>query len=55
MSIKGLTNFSEDKNLVIELKHEDGSTEEFEVSHSFNSEQIKWFKAGSALNLLRQG
>jgi len=55
VSIRGLANFAEGKNLIMVLKHKEGGEEEFEVAHSFNPEQIKWFKAGSALNLLRQG
>ncbi|NWF90146.1 MAG: aconitate hydratase [Ignavibacteriaceae bacterium] len=34
------------------LKHKDGSSEEILLNHSFNEAQIKWFKAGSALNLI---
>jgi aconitate hydratase len=36
------------------LHHADGSTESFEVKHTFNKQQIAWFKAGSALNKIRQ-
>ncbi len=54
ISVKGLKQFSPGQLLTIELKHSDGSTDEFKVKHTFNDEQIKWFKAGSALNLLRQ-
>ena len=35
------------------VHHEDGSKEEFFVSHSMNEDQIKWFRAGSALNLIK--
>ena len=34
--------------------HEDGTKDEMSVTHSLNPEQIKWFKAGSSLNILRQ-
>jgi len=34
------------------LRHEDGSTEDVSLAHSFNEGQIAWFKAGSALNLM---
>jgi len=34
------------------LKHKDGTSEEIVLNHSFNEAQIKWFKAGSALNLI---
>ncbi|MDX9730740.1 MAG: aconitate hydratase [Bdellovibrionales bacterium] len=53
VTIKGLKTFSPGKNLQAVLKHIDGSTETIELKHSFNAEQIKWFEAGSALNLLR--
>ncbi|CED84433.1 aconitate hydratase [Phaffia rhodozyma] len=50
ISILGLDTFAEGKNLNVELKHEDGSVDKIEVSHTFNQGQIEWFKAGSALN-----
>jgi len=50
ISILGLTTFTPGKNLIVELKHNNGSTEQFEVIHTYNNAQINWFKAGSALN-----
>ena len=50
ISILGLTNFTPGKNLLIELKHSDGTSEQFEAIHTYNNAQIEWFKAGSALN-----
>ena len=38
---------------IVTLKHADGSSDSFEVTHTFNAEQIAWFKAGSALNLMK--
>ncbi|EJD04673.1 aconitate hydratase [Fomitiporia mediterranea MF3/22] len=52
VTIKGLESFAPGKNLVMEVKHKDGKTEEIELAHSFNEGQIEWFKAGSALNLM---
>ena len=52
ISITGMTNFRPGAELSIELKHADGTSEKFPVSHSYNEEQIGWFKAGSALNLI---
>ena len=52
ISILGLESFAEGKNLPVEIKHEDGSVDKIEVSHTFNQGQIEWFKAGSALNLM---
>ena len=40
------------ENLTLEINHKDGTKDSFEVKHSYNKEQIEWFKAGSALNLL---
>ena len=50
LSIKGLTNFSPESKLTVAGKRPDGSTYEFPVNHTFNSNQVAWFKAGSALN-----
>ncbi|MDO9152928.1 MAG: aconitate hydratase [Paludibacter sp.] len=50
ISIKGLTTFTPNKNLMIELLHADGTTEQFEAFHTYNQAQIEWFNAGSALN-----
>lgn len=55
LSIRGLNDLAPGKNLFLELKHADGSTEKIEIKHTYNAEQIKWFKAGSALNLIRSG
>ncbi len=54
VDVVGLTEFAPGKNLTIVLHHKDGSTESFEVAHSYNEQQIGWFKAGSALNLIKQ-
>ena len=53
IDITGLTTFAPGKNLTIVLHHKDGSTDSFEVTHSYNEQQIGWFKAGSALNLIK--
>lgn len=54
ISIHGLTEFSPGNLLTIELDHADGTGESFQVKHSYNESQIEWFKAGSALNLIRK-
>ena len=54
ISILGLTSFAPGKNLTMVLNHADGSSESFEVAHTYNAEQIVWFKEGSALNLIRK-
>lgn len=53
VTIKGVTELAPGKNLTAVLEHADGQKEEIAVKHSYNAEQIKWFKAGSALNLIR--
>ena len=50
LSIIGLSDFQPGKNLTVIAKHEDGTEDQFEVQHSYNQQQIKWFQAGSALN-----
>lgn len=54
ISIVGLTNFAPGKNLTVVLSHSDGTTEFFEASHTYNEQQISWFRAGSALNAMRK-
>ena len=53
IDILGLDTFSSGKNLTIKLHHADGSSEEFEAKHTYNESQIEWYRAGSALNLIR--
>ncbi|MCK9159377.1 MAG: aconitate hydratase, partial [Bacteroidaceae bacterium] len=50
LSVTGLTAFEQDKHLTVIAKHEDGSKDTFEVQHTYNEQQIAWFRAGSALN-----
>ncbi len=54
ISISGLTKFTPGKNLIVVLHHADGSTDSFEVAHTYNEQQIEWFKAGSALNSMKK-
>lgn len=53
VSIVGLTSFTPGTPLTLVLKHHDGAEERISVKHTFTAEQIEWFKAGSALNLIR--
>jgi aconitate hydratase len=53
LSINGLESFAPGKGLTVDVIHSDGSTDRFETRHSYNLEQIQWFKAGSALNLMK--
>jgi aconitate hydratase len=54
ISIVGLTSFAPGKPLKAVLKHKDGSKDEITLNHTFNEQQIEWFKAGSALNRMKQ-
>jgi len=54
VSIVGLNEFAPGNPLKMILKHSDGSTDEIWLNHSYNENQIEWFKAGGALNLVAQ-
>ena len=53
INVLGLTNFAAGTPLTVVLNHADGSADEFKVNHTYNSQQIEWFKAGGALNIIR--
>ena len=53
IDILGLTSFAPGKQLSIQLNHKDGTTETILVNHTYNENQIEWFKAGGALNIIR--
>ena len=48
-----LGNFKPNEPVLIILRHKDGSYDEIQALHSYNEYQIEWFKAGSALNLIK--
>jgi len=48
-----LPEFAPGKPLTMAIKHADGSRDTIKVNHTYNQNQIDWFKAGSALNLIR--
>ena len=54
IDILGLTEFAPKKNLTVVLNHKDGSSDSFEVAHTYNEAQIELFKEGSALNLIKK-
>jgi aconitate hydratase len=54
IDITGLTTFAPGKQLTVVLHHIDGTTESFPVNHTYNAQQIEWFKAGGALNIIRR-
>jgi len=53
ISIIGLENFSPESSFDCELNHSDNTSEKISLKHSYNLSQIEWFKAGSALNVLK--
>lgn len=53
IDVIGLTTFTPGKPLKLVLNHADGSKDEVLANHSYNEQQIEWFKAGSALNLIK--
>ena len=55
VSLTGLKGLAPGKPVDCTLHHADGSTESLELRQTLNESQIEWFKAGSALNLIRQG
>ncbi len=52
--INGLTTFAPNQPLELVLNHADGSSETILANHTYNEQQIEWFKAGGALNIIRQ-
>jgi len=54
IDITGLTSFAPGKQLTVVLHHANGTTESFPVNHTYNAQQIEWFKAGGALNIIRR-
>ncbi len=53
IDIEGLLTMAPYKKLQLVLNHKDGSNETIQVNHSYNAQQIEWFKAGGALNIIR--
>eukprot|EP00003_Mantamonas_plastica_P008768 TRINITY_DN1780_c0_g1_i1.p1 TRINITY_DN1780_c0_g1~~TRINITY_DN1780_c0_g1_i1.p1 ORF type:complete len:681 (+),score=260.99 TRINITY_DN1780_c0_g1_i1:223-2265(+) len=53
ISIVRLAEFAPGKQLTAVVKHSDGSQDEIVLNHTYNEDQIKWFKAGSALNSMK--
>lgn len=53
-NLSDLADFSSGKQLTLEVQHADGSSDTIMTNHTYNAGQIEWFKAGSALNLIRR-
>ena len=54
IDILGLTTFAPGQQLTVVLHHSDGTQDSFAVNHTYNAQQIEWFKAGGALNIIRR-
>ncbi|MEK6772853.1 MAG: aconitate hydratase [Bdellovibrionota bacterium] len=55
ISLTGLNSLTPGKPVTMEIKQKSGTKETVQLKHTYNAEQLKWFIAGSALNLIRQG
>lgn len=53
IDIVGLNDFAPGIPLTVVLNHVDGTSEAISVNHTYNEQQIEWFKAGGALNIIR--
>ncbi|WP_037328371.1 aconitate hydratase [Runella zeae] len=53
IDIAGLNDFAPGIPLTVVLNHADGTSEAISVNHTYNEQQIEWFKAGGALNIIR--
>lgn len=54
VDIEGLTTFAPGSSITIVLHHGDGSVDTITANHTYNEQQIEWFKAGAALNIIRR-
>lgn len=54
IDILGFDTMAPGKNLTVVLKHSDGTSDSFEVAHTYNKAQIAWVGSGSALNKIRE-
>ena len=54
ISLPGLDQLAPGQQVDCVVSHADGTTETFKLNHTYNEAQVEWFKAGSALNLIRK-
>jgi aconitate hydratase len=54
IDVVGLTSFTPGTPLTLVLTHKDGTTDTIQANHTYNQQQIEWFKAGGALNIIRK-
>ncbi len=53
-NLLGLTDFKPGKALRLVINHKNGTTDTINCNHTYNEQQIEWFKAGGALNIIRR-
>ena len=54
ISVLGLADLAPDAPVSCRITHPDGTTTDFQADHTLSADQIEWFRAGSALNIIRQ-
>ena len=54
LSLVGLKDLAPGKPVKCVIKHKDGKSDSFNLNHTMNEQQIKWFQAGSALNRMKE-
>ena len=54
IDVVGLTSFAPGTPLTLVLTHKEGTTDTIKANHTYNQQQIEWFKAGGALNIIRR-
>lgn len=54
IDLQGIIGFAPGKQVTMVLHHADGTKDKVKLNHTYNQQQIEWFKAGSALNLIRK-
>ena len=54
IDVTGLTSFAPGTPLTLVLTHKDGTADTIKANHTYNQQQIEWFKAGGALNIIRK-
>jgi aconitate hydratase len=54
IALRGVTKLAPGSVVELVLTHRDGTTDTIALKHTFNSDQLAWFRAGSALNVIRQ-
>ncbi|MEC8458740.1 MAG: aconitate hydratase [Bacteroidota bacterium] len=52
-NFRNLKEFAPGRQMILEIVHADGSIDTIRLNHTYNAQQIEWFKAGSALNLIK--